>query len=193
MTTRKHPHEPHEAELLSETARPAEAHSTASLESKIAELEAALAEAKDRHLRLAADFDNYKKRSRQEHLETIQHASADLIGRLLPGLDDLHKALDHKPEGIDEAWAKGLELSVRKLEEALRAHGLEAIESVGKPFDPSVHEAIGHEESAEHPEDTVVQELRRGYRIRDRVVRPALVKVARPPALPAAGSGSRSN
>jgi len=156
-------------------------------------LEAALAEAKDRHLRLAADFDNYKKRSRQEHLETIQHASADLIGRLLPGLDDLHKALDHKPEGIDEAWAKGLELSVRKLEEALRAHGLEAIESVGKPFDPSVHEAIGHEESAEHPEDTVVQELRRGYRIRDRVVRPALVKVARPPALPAAGSGSRSN
>jgi len=193
MTTRKHPHEPHEAELRSETAPPAEAHSTASLESKIAELEAALAEAKDRHLRLAADFDNYKKRSRQEHLETIQHASADLIGRLLPGLDDLHKALDHKPEGIDEAWAKGLELSVRKLEEALRAHGLEAIEPVGKPFDPSVHEAIGHEESAEHPEDTVVQELRRGYRIRDRVVRPALVKVARPPALPAAGSGSRSN
>jgi molecular chaperone GrpE len=193
MTTRKHPHEPHETELRSETARPAETHSTASLESKIAELEAALAEAKDRHLRLAADFDNYKKRSRQEHLETIQHASADLIARLLPGLDDLHKALDHKPEGIDEAWAKGLELSVRKLEEALRAHGLEAIDAVGKPFDPSVHEAIGHEESAEHPEDTVVQELRRGYRIRDRVVRPALVKVARPPALPAADGGSRSH
>ncbi|HEY8797041.1 MAG TPA: nucleotide exchange factor GrpE, partial [Candidatus Dormibacteraeota bacterium] len=108
-------------------------------------------------------------------------------------LDDLHKALDHKPEGIDEAWARGLELSVRKLEEALRAHGLEAIDAVGKPFDPAVHEAIGHEESAEHPEDTVVQELRRGYRIRDRVVRPALVKVARPPALPAADGGSRSH
>jgi molecular chaperone GrpE len=165
----------------------------ASLEAKIAELEAALAEAKDRHLRLAADFDNYKKRSRQEHLETIQHASTDLIARLLPGLDDLHKALDHKPEGIDDAWAKGLELSVRKLEDALRAHGLEAIEAVGKPFDPSVHEAIGHEESAEHPEDTVMQELRRGYRIRDRVVRPALVKVARPPALPAADGGANSD
>jgi len=193
MTTRKPPREPHEAELRSETAPPAEAQPTASLEAKIAELEAALAEAKDRHLRLAADFDNYKKRSRQEHLETIQHASADLIARLLPGLDDLHKALDHKPEGIDDAWAKGLELSVRKLEDALRAHGLEAIEAVGKPFDPSVHEAIGHEESAEHPEDTVVQELRRGYRIRDRVVRPALVKVARPPVLPAADGGSRSH
>jgi len=146
------------------------------------EPEAAAAEAKDRHLRLAADFDNYKKRSRQEQLETIQHASAELIARLLPGLDDLHTALDNKPEGIDEAWVKGLELSVRKLEEALRTHGLEAIDAVGKPFDPNVHEAIGHEESADHPEDTVVQELRRGYRIRDRVVRPALVKVARPPA-----------
>jgi molecular chaperone GrpE len=193
MTTRKHQLDPHEAEPRSETATPAESRAVQLLEAKIAELEAALAEAKDRHLRLAADFDNYKKRSRQEHLETIQHASADLIARLLPGLDDLHKALDHKPEGIDEAWAKGLELSVRKLEEALRAHGLEAIEAVGKPFDPSVHEAIGHEESAELPEDTVVQELRRGYRIRDRVVRPALVKVARPPALPAADGGSRSH
>ena len=149
------------------------------------QLEADAKEASNRYLRLAADFDNYKKRSRQEHMETIQHASAELIGRLLPALDDLHKALDHTPEGVNEAWLKGVELSVRKLEEALTAHGLEPIEAVGKPFDPSVHEAIGHEESTEHPEDTVVQVLRRGYRIRDRVVRPALVKVARRPALPA--------
>src|SRR3989454_9811905 len=181
MTTRKHPHEPHE----SEPEEPA----TAMFESRLAELESALAEAKDRHLRLAADFDNYKKRSRQEQLETIQHASAELIARLLPALDDLHKALDHKPAGIDEPWVKGVELSVRKLEEALGAHGLEAIDAVGKPFDPSVHEAIGHEESAEQPEDTVLQVLRRGYRLRDRVVRPALVKVARRPA----GSDSSSD
>jgi molecular chaperone GrpE len=193
MTTRKHPHDPHEAELRDEMAKSAEPGSADLLETKVAELEAALAEARDRHLRLAADFDNYKKRSRQEHLETIQHASADLIARLLPGLDDLHKALDHQPQGIDEAWARGLELSVRKLEEALHAHGLETIESMGKPFDPAFHEAIGHEESSEHPEDTVVEELRRGYRLRDRVVRPALVKVSRPPALPAADGGSRSH
>jgi molecular chaperone GrpE len=188
MTTRKHPHDPPESK---ETAEPTAARPMALLEAKIAELESAAAEAKDRHLRLAADFDNFKKRSRQEHLETIQHASAELISRLLPGLDDLHKALDHQPEGMDEAWAKGLELSVRKVEEALRAHGLETIEAVGRPFDPSVHEAIGHEESSEHPEDTVMQVLRPGYRIRDRVVRPALVKVARPPALPSGGGGSR--
>ncbi len=174
MTTRKHSQEPVEGDPRESTTRP--------LEARVAELESALAEARDRHLRLAADFDNYKKRARQEQLETIQHASADLIARVLPVLDDLHNVLDHKPEGIDRSWVKGLELSVRKLEEALGTHGLQPIESVGARFDPKLHEAVGHEESAEHPEDTVVSELRRGYRVRDRVVRPALVKLARPPA-----------
>ncbi|HEV3102826.1 MAG TPA: nucleotide exchange factor GrpE [Candidatus Dormibacteraeota bacterium] len=185
MTTRKYPHEPHEGELRSEAADQASIKQVAALEGKIAELESAAAEAKDRYLRLGADFENFKKRARQDQVETIQHASAELINRLLPGLDDLHKALEHTPKGVDPSWLKGVELSVRKLEEALGAHGLEAINSVGTRFDPKVHEAVGHEESREHPEDTVVAELRRGYRIRDRVVRPALVKLARPPALPA--------
>ena len=185
MTTRKHPHEPQEGETRKETAEAPESRARASLEAKISELESAAAESKDRHLRLAADFENYRKRSRQEQIDTIQHASTELIARLLPGLDDLHKALDHTPAGVDEAWVKGLELSVRKLEEALGAFGLEPINSVGTRFDPKLHEAIGHEESDEYPEDTVVSELRRGYRMRDRVVRPALVKVARPRALPA--------
>ena|SRR2546423_10068196 len=175
MTTRKHSHDSHQGDQPEQAADP--------LEARVAELESALAEARDRHLRLAADFDNYKKRARQDQLETMQHASADLIGRLLPVLDDLRNVLEHRPAGIDESWAKGLELSVRKLEEALGTHGLQPIDAVGERFDPKVHEAVGHEESSEHPEDTVVSELRRGYRIRDRVVRPALVKVARPPAL----------
>lgn len=175
MTTRKHPHEPHDGD--------APEPSTASLEGKIAELESELAEQKSRHVRLAADFENYKKRARQDQLETIQHASAELINRLLPVLDDLHNVLDHRPEGLDESWVKGLELSVRKLEDALGTHGLQPIDAVGARFDPNQHEAVGHEESTEHPEDTVVSELRRGYRLRDRVVRPALVKVSRRPAL----------
>ncbi len=176
MTTRKHPHEPE-----SEQSDP----NIALYQGKIAELESELAETRDKYLRLAADFENYKRRTRQEQMETIQHASAELISRLLPALDDLQNVLEHMPDGIDESWAKGLQLSVRKLEEALGTHGLQPIEAVGSRFDPKLHEAVGHEESAEHPEDTVVSELRRGYRIRDRVVRPALVKVARPPALPA--------
>src|SRR5437879_6422563 len=174
MTPRKQPPDPRQGDQ----PEPA----TASVEGKVAELEAALAEARDRHLRLAADFDNYKKRARLDQLETMQHASAELIGRLLPVLDDLRNVLEHKPDGVDESWVKGLELSVRKLEDALGTHGLQPIDAVGAPFDPKLHEAVGHEESREHPEDTVVAELRRGYRVRDRVVRPALVKLARPPA-----------
>jgi molecular chaperone GrpE len=185
MTTRKHPHDPHEPELRSDTVEAPDPGGVASMEAKIAELESVLSETKDRYLRSAADFENFKKRARQQQMDTIQHASVDLISRLLPALDDLHKALDHKPAGVDESWVKGLELSVRKLEEALGAHGLEPIQAVGTPFDPKLHEAIGYEESAEHPEDTVTSELRRGYRIRDRVVRPALVKLARQPELPA--------
>ena len=175
MTTRKHPHEPE-----SEQTDP----NVALYQGKIAELESDLAETKDKYLRLAADFDNFKKRTRQEQLETIQHASSELISRLLPVLDDLQNVLDHKPAGVDESWVKGLELSVRKLEESLGTHGLQPIESVGARFDPKMHEAVGHEESLDQPEDTVVSELRRGYRIRDRVVRPALVRVSRRPELP---------
>jgi molecular chaperone GrpE len=171
MTTRKHPRDPEEID----------AH-MALYEGKIAELESQLAEAKDKYLRLAADFDNYKKRMRQEQLETMQHASSELIKRMLPVLDDLQNVLEHKPRDLDETWVKGLELSVKKLEEALGTHGLEPIDAVGAPFDPKLHEAVGHEESEEHPEDTVVSELRRGYRVRDRVLRPALVKVARRPS-----------
>ena len=197
MTTRKHPPEHPENDHMS----PIEAR----LEARIAEqqaageaadrekLEAELADARQRHLRLAADFENFKKRARQDQLDTIQHASSDLISRLLPVLDDLRSALDHKPQGVDEAWAKGIELSVRKLEDVMSTHGLEPIPSVGSRFDPRYHEAIGHIESEEHPEDTVVTELRRGYRIRDRVVRPSLVKVSRRPELPSAGAAAPTN
>lgn len=190
MTTRKnHPDDPE-----TEHKSPIEAR----LEARIAQeqaagkavereqLEGELADSRQRYLRLAADFENYKKRARQDQLDTIQHAASDLIGRLLPVLDDLRNALDHKPAGVDEAWAKGVELGVRKLEDVMATHGLEPIESVGATFDPRYHEAIGHVESQEHPEDTVVSELRRGYRIRDRVVRPSLVRVSRRPELPSA-------
>ena len=157
-----------------------------------AEQDPALAEARDRYLRLAADFENYKKRARQEQMDVRQYAASDLISRLLPALDDLHNAIEHKPAHVDATWAKGLQLAVRKLEEAMAAHGLEQIDSVGSVFDPNMHEAIGHEESADQPEDTVVSELRRGYRIHGRVVRPSLVRVSRRPELPAADSDSES-
>ena len=153
---------------------------TISLEERIEELQNQADEASNRYLRLAADFDNYKKRIRQEQAEVGQNVSADLLAKLLPVVDNFHRVLDSVPEGTDEAWLKGVRLTLQQLDELLVGYGLTPIESVGVPFNPTFHEAIGHEESDEHPEDTVVTELRRGYKLQDRVVRPALVKVSRP-------------
>jgi molecular chaperone GrpE len=151
-------------------------------ERRLEELAAQLEEANSRHLRLAADFDNYKKRARQEQMDTMRYAAATVAERLLPVLDDADRALDHAPEGVDEGWLKGVRMTFQKLEEVLGAVGVQRIPAAGSPFDPKLHEAVGSEETTEHPEDTVVTELRSGYRMHDRVLRPALVKVARPPA-----------
>jgi molecular chaperone GrpE len=153
---------------------------TTTLKERIKKLEEEAEEASNRYLRLAADFDNYKKRARQEQAEFAQFANSELIGRLLPVIDNLHRVLETAPEGVDEGWLRGLQLTIQQLDDLLASHGLTPIEAVGSSFDPSVHEAIGSEESDEHPEDTVITEVRRGYRLHDRVVRPALVRVARP-------------
>lgn len=155
---------------------------TAAEADAILHAEELIEEANNRHLRLAADFDNFKKRVRQERLELLQYASASLAERLLPVLDDFERVLEHAPEGVDSNWLKGVRMTVQKLQDALQSVGVETIEAVGAPFDPKLHEAIGTEESTDLPEDTVVKELRRGYRIHERVLRPALVSVARTPA-----------
>jgi molecular chaperone GrpE len=158
------------------------AEATADSGKEARELASQLEEANSRLLRVAADFDNFKKRSRQEQMDTIRFASSTLAERLLPVLDDAERTLEHVPEGVDERWLKGLELTFRQLEEVLSSVGVERIHALGERFDPSQHEAIGSEESEDHEEDTVVRELRPGYRLHDRVLRPALVKVARRPA-----------
>jgi molecular chaperone GrpE len=163
-------------------AKPEQAEPASAPDRRAEELATQLEEANSRHLRLAADFENYKKRIRQEQLDTMKYAAATVAERLLPVLDDADRALSHAPEAVDENWLKGVRLTFQKLEEVLGSVGVERIEALGAPFDPKQHEAVASEETAKHPEDTVVAELRAGYRMHDRVLRPALVKVARPPA-----------
>lgn len=151
-------------------------------ESRVEDLVSQLEEANGRHLRVAADFENFKKRARQERLDLLQYASAQLAERLLPVLDDFERAIAHAPEGVDENWLKGMRMTVDKLNEVLAGVGVEPIESVGSRFDPKLHEAIATEESEDQPEDTVLDEVRRGYRMHDRVLRPALVRIARLPS-----------
>jgi molecular chaperone GrpE len=151
-----------------------------------AELQAARDEAETtfaRYQRLAADFENYKRRTRQELADRTQYANEELLRKLLPILDNFKRALDHAPEGIDRNWYEGIKLVARQFDETLQAQGLAAIPAVGEKFDPSQHEAIASEETDEHEEGTVVEELQPGYRLHNRVLRPTLVKVAHPRAL----------
>jgi molecular chaperone GrpE len=146
------------------------------------QLASELEDLKDRHLRLAADFENFKKRSRQERADLLRYASAQLAEQLLSVLDDFDRVLEHAPDDVDASWLKGVRMTAERLREVLGSVGVEAIDAVGAHFDPNLHEAIATEETSEHPEDTVVAELRRGYRIHDRVLRPAMVRIARNPA-----------
>jgi molecular chaperone GrpE len=150
------------------------------------ELQAARDEAQAtfaRYQRLAADFENYKRRTRQELADRTQYANEELLRKLLPILDNFKRALDHAPDGIDRSWFDGIKLVARQFEDTLQAQGLSTIPAVGEKFDPNQHEAIASEETDEHEEGTVVEELQPGYRLHNRVLRPTLVKVAHPPAL----------
>jgi len=136
-------------------------------------------EERERYLRLAADFDNFRKRSRQEVLEANRYGAAGLARELLPVLDDAERALRHVPRGTDERWARGLWLVLQKLRGALATAGVERIEALGQPFDPRFHEAVDFAETASDPDGTVIEELQPGFRLHERVLRPAVVKVAR--------------
>ena len=105
-----------------------------------------------------------------------------LIGKLLSVLDDFDRALASVPSDLGElSWVEGIRLVERKLRAVLDSEGLTPIEALGQQFDPNVHEAVLHEETTEHPDNEVTGELQRGYRLRDRVIRPSLVKVANNP------------
>ena len=150
------------------------------------ELQAARDEAQAtfaRYQRLAADFENYKRRTRQELADRTQYANEELVRKLLPILDNFKRAIDHAPEGIDQNWFDGIKLVARQFEETLQAQGLSTIPAVGEKFDPTRHEAIAREETDDAEEGTVVEEMQPGYRLHNRVLRPTLVKVAHPRAL----------
>jgi molecular chaperone GrpE len=132
----------------------------------------------DRLLRKTAEFDNYRKRVERERREQADQSVADLLLELLLVVDDFDRALTIGGEG-GEAYRKGVELIHAKLHDLLRKQGIRAIDSIGADFDPNVHQAVSHEESAEHREGEVIGEMRRGYMRGDRLLRPAMVKVAK--------------
>ena len=134
---------------------------------------------RDRLLRTQAEFDNYRKRVERERLETIERAAESVLRDLLPVLDDLERALDAEPGNEAAAsYRRGVELIHRQLTELLTRRGVRPIETVGKDFDPHLHQAVSSEPVPGAREGEIVQELRRGYMLGERLLRPAMVKVA---------------
>lgn len=165
---------------------------------QIEELKARAAKADenwDRLLRTTADFENFKKRAARERVEAAQAAAAALIQKLLPVLDHLEMAQaaaqkanasrqSEATAGGDQpaSWQAGVAMIQEQLKTVLAETGLEEIDAAGKPFDPALHEAVSQTESSEIPEGHVAQQLRKGYKLKERLLRPATVVVAKKPA-----------
>lgn len=138
-------------------------------------------ELEDRWLRQTAEFDNYRKRMERERRELADYAASDVLHELLPILDDIERALEAAAASggpAIEAHRQGLELIERQFSEVLRKRHVSRVETLGQDFDPNVHQAVGQEVSDQHREGEVIEELRRGYTLKERLLRPAMVKVA---------------
>jgi molecular chaperone GrpE len=147
--------------------------------SELADLQRERDDYKDRWLRKGAEFDNYRKRVERERREQADQSVVDLLEALLLVVDDFDRALTVDAGEGAGAYRKGVELIHGKLHDLLRKQGLTPIEALGADFDPNVHQAVVHEESPEHREGEVIGELRKGYMLNDRLLRPAMVKVAK--------------
>ncbi len=132
----------------------------------------------ERLLRVTAEFDNYRKRTERERRELIEQAAGDLLGDLLPVVDDLERALAAETQDGD-AYRRGVEIIHKQLLDVMARRGVAPIEAVGADFDPALHQAVVHEPSDGHRDGEVVEELRRGYTLRQRLLRPSMVKVAK--------------
>ena len=131
----------------------------------------------DRLLRTAAEFDNYRKRMDRERRDLAEFTAGEVMKELLPIVDNLERALQAAAQ--DDPLRKGVELIHRQMLEMLRKRGVKPIEALGTDFDPNFHQAVIHEESADHREGEVMEELQRGYVVGDKLLRPAMVKVAK--------------
>jgi len=142
-------------------------------------MNAELREMNDKYLRLYAEFENYKKRVNKDKEELVKYGNENLLYDLLPVIDNLEMALQHASNDVSSGLVQGVEITLKELRKTLEKFGLAPIEAHGKPFDPLVHHAMTQVERDDVDEKTVVEEYRKGYRLRDKVLRPSLVAVSK--------------
>ena len=149
------------------------------LQQEIEALKVKNAEYLDGLMRERADFSNYKKRVERDQAQNAQDAAGRIAKKYLPVLDDLERALKAKPHhGEGHTWSEGIELIYKKLQDILKSEGVNEIQAEGQPFDPTKHEALTQEVSDQHQSGEIIEVIQKGYMIGDRVIRPALVRVA---------------
>ncbi len=165
-------------------ADPAETPLTPAQVAELKEKAARGAQFQDQWMRAVADFDNFKKRSAREKQDAIKFANEGLLEKFIPILDNFEMALTAAAAANTsvESLKAGVQMIAQQLKGAMADAGLQEIEATGKPFDPNLHEAISQQESATVPEGHVMQQVRRGYRLRERLLRPASVIVAKKPS-----------
>jgi len=167
-----------------EAAPEAEQETTSTAPQSEAELEierlTALAEENNtRYLRAQADFDNFRRRTVKEREELAKYASLKLVEQLVPVLDNFERAIQASGENQEfESFSKGVQMIFRQLSQVLDQEGLQQMNAVGQPFNPEYHQAIMQVESDEYEEGIVVEEVQKGYMLKDKVLRPAMVKVS---------------
>jgi molecular chaperone GrpE len=171
---------PHEGEIPEEIQAEIPEEVEAEAGEQLAALRKEVEEYLDGWQRARAEFANYKRRTEREMAQIRQRVKGDVLVQVLPILDDLERALRDRPvEGETASWASGVELIYRKLLAIVENEGVEEIETHGESFDPNIHEALSHEESEDYQEGEIIDVLQKGYRMGDRVLRPALVRVAK--------------
>lgn len=149
------------------------------LQAEIEKLKTEISDQQQRTLRAQADFDNFRRRTQKEKEELAKYASSKLITELLPVVDNFERALAATEENPEfESFSKGVSMIFRQLETVLNAEGLAAMNCVGQPFNPEFHQAIMQVESDEYEEGIVVEEVQKGFMLKDKVLRPAMVKVS---------------
>ena len=166
---------------VTETGTPASEDRNLQLEQELQEALRAKDEYYNRMLRIQADFDNFRRRSRQEYEQVCLCAGEDIIKKMLPVVDSLERAISCFTENNEScSWQEGVQLTLRQFIEILKSEGVEPVDSVNQAFDPLVHEAVFQEESETVETPMVVAEMQKGYKYKNKLLRPALVKVAVP-------------
>ncbi|MBS3756838.1 MAG: nucleotide exchange factor GrpE [Desulfobacterales bacterium] len=160
-----------------------EAEDVEQLKTELSTAKAEAADTYDRLLRLSAEFENYKKRVQRQMEDHKKYANEDLIKDLLSVVDNLERALnaagEKQKDETGACMAEGVEMTLNEIVKILKNHNVTPIEARGKPFDPTYHEAVMQEESDDYPENTVISEFQKGYMLHDRLIRPAMVTVAK--------------